>query len=122
MLHIAEIIRHEDFNYTTLVNDIALLKTGTYFAAARIAKFFILIMGGQSGTVPFFSIGFLRADLVDSCQKVRLSATIKVFFCCSVEQVDLFAFPPVCLPLQGQDFARMDGIVAGGKNIVFFIF
>ena len=42
---------------------------------------------------------------------------------CLVEQVDLFAFPPVCLPLQGQDFAGLEGIVAGGgKNIVHFTF
>ena len=37
MLQIAEIIRHTDFNYTTLVNDIALLKTGKYFAVFRSA-------------------------------------------------------------------------------------
>ena len=32
-----------------------------------------------------------------------------------VEQVDLFAFPPVCLPLHERDFEGLEGIVAG-KN------
>ena len=30
-----------------------------------------------------------------------------------MEQVNLFDFPPVCLPLNGQSFGGMDGIVAG---------
>ena len=29
------------------------------------------------------------------------------------EQVDLFTFPPVCLPSQGQTFSGTDGVVAG---------
>ena len=29
------------------------------------------------------------------------------------EQVDLFTFPPVCLPSQGQTFSGSDGVVAG---------
>ena len=32
------------------------------------------------------------------------------------EQVDLLAFPPVCLPSLGQSFAGSDGIVAGEEN------
>ena len=34
------------------------------------------------------------------------------------EQVDLLAFPPVCLPSLGQSFAGSDGIVAGENNIL----
>ena len=30
-----------------------------------------------------------------------------------MEQVNLFDFPPVCLPFNGQNFDGMDGIVAG---------
>ena len=30
-----------------------------------------------------------------------------------MEQVNLFDFPPVCLPFNGQSFGGMDGIVAG---------
>ena len=33
------------------------------------------------------------------------------------EQVDLLAFPPVCLPSHGQSFAGSDGIVAGENHI-----
>ena len=33
---------------------------------------------------------------------------------CTGEQVDLLAFPPVCLPLHVQSFDGLDGIVAGG--------
>ena len=29
------------------------------------------------------------------------------------EQVDLFNFPPVCLPAQGQNFGGSDGVIAG---------
>ena len=34
------------------------------------------------------------------------------------EQVDLFTFPPACLPSQGQSFSRSDGLVAGVKLLV----
>ena len=34
------------------------------------------------------------------------------------EQVDLLAFPPVCLPSLGQSFAGSDGIVAGENHIL----
>ena len=35
---------------------------------------------------------------------------------CLVEQVDLFAFPPICLPQHEQDFSGLDGIVAGAPQ------
>ena len=49
------------------------------------------------------------------------STAIKVnkypFYVCFVkgEQVNLLAFPPVCLPSQGQSFSGMDGVVAGNS-------
>ena len=36
---------------------------------------------------------------------------------CLGEQVDLSAFPPVCLPSLGQSFAGLDGIVAGEIHV-----
>ena len=35
----------------------------------------------------------------------------------SGEQVDLSAFPPVCLPSLGQNFAGLDGMVAGEVHV-----
>ena len=34
------------------------------------------------------------------------------------EQVDLFAFPPICLPSQGQTFSGSDGVVAGELFVI----
>ena len=36
----------------------------------------------------------------------------------SGEQVDLSAFPPVCLPALGQSFAGLDGVVAGEVHVL----
>ena len=38
---------------------------------------------------------------------------------CLVEQADLFAFPPICLPQHEQDFGGLDGIVAGASQAGF---
>ena len=35
---------------------------------------------------------------------------------CLVEQVDLFVFPPICLPQHEQDFSGLDGTVAGASR------
>ena len=41
---------------------------------------------------------------------------------CLGEQVDLSAFPPVCLPALGQSFAGLDGVVAGEVHVPAYIF
>ena len=41
--------------------------------------------------------------------------------CFKGEQVDLFDFPPVCLPKLGQSFRRLVGTVAGELFLLFLI-
>ena len=76
-LNIAQVVIHENFNFTGRGNDIAIVKTSK-----------CVVVNKKTNNVPFAG-----------------------------EQVDLLAFPPVCLPSLGQSFAGSDGIVAGENHI-----
>ena len=75
-LNIAQVVIHENFNFTGQDNDIAIVKTSK-----------CVVVNKKTKNTPFAG-----------------------------EQVDLLAFPPVCLPSLGQSFAGSDGIVAGEEN------
>ena len=76
-LNIAQVVIHENFNFTGRGNDIAIVKTSKCVVVNKKTKY-----------TPFAG-----------------------------EQVDLLAFPPVCLPSLDQSFAGSDGIVAGEDHI-----
>ena len=77
-LNIAQVVIHENFNFTGQDNDIAIVKTSK-----------CVVVNKKTKNTPFAG-----------------------------EQVDLLAFPPVCLPSLGQSFAGSDGIVAGENHII----
>ena len=117
---VTEIFLHEDFNHTTRLNDIALLKTSKFQFPKRGPRKCKSITANFDGQMSWSWIhSTFHSKMYFSLFKIKSANSghfvLILCFFWKGEQVDLFTFPPACLPSQGQSFSRSDGLVAGVK-------